>query len=59
MKKYTKNIGLILIIIGTLLLVITQLAPFSTNNYLLIAGLFSNILGAYLLIRGIKKDSLY
>ncbi len=59
MKKYSKNIGLILLIIGTLLLIATQFAPFTSNNYILLGGLFCNILGAYLLIRSIKKDSLY
>ncbi len=59
MKKYSKNIGLILIIIGTILLVATQFALLSTNNYLLLCGLFSNILGAFLIVRSIKGDSLY
>jgi len=59
MKKYSKNIGLTLLVIGTILLIATQIAPFTSNNYMLLGGLFSNILGAYLLIRSIKKDSLY
>ncbi len=59
MKKYTKNIGLILIVIGTLLLMATQFSPFSSNNIMLIVGFISNILGAFLIIRDIKKDSLY
>ncbi len=59
MKKYTKNIGLILIVIGTLLLTATQFSPFSQSNIILIAGFFCNLLGAYLIIRGIKYDSRY
>ena len=35
MKKYTKNIGLILIILGALTLVATRFSNFSTHNGLL------------------------
>ena len=59
MKKYTKNIGLILIILGTLTLVATRVSNFSTHNGLLLTGLFCIVAGIYLHIRSIKNDSLY
>ena len=59
MKKYTKYIGLILIIIGTLVLIDTRFSNFSTHNGLLLTGLICIIAGIYLHIRSIKNDSLY
>ena len=59
MKKHIKNIGLILIILGTLVLISTRLSTFSTHNELLLTGLFCIIAGIYLHIRSIKNDSLY
>ena len=59
MKKCTKNIGLILIILGTLTLVATRVSNFSTHNGLLLTGLFCIVAGIWFHIRSIKNDSLY
>ena len=59
MKKYTKNIGLILIILGALTLVATRFSTFSTHNGLLLTGLFCIVAGIWFHIRSIKNDSLY
>ena len=59
MKKYTKNIGLILIVLGTLALIATRFSYFSTHNELLITGLLCIVAGIYFHIRSIKSDSLY
>ncbi len=59
MKKYYKNIGLILVVIGTLLLIATQIPQLSTSNTLLLSGLICNVAGAFLVVAGIKNDSLY
>ena len=59
MKKYTKNIGLILIVLGTLALIATRFSYFSTHNELLIIGLLCIVAGIYFHIRSIKSDSLY
>ena len=45
MKKYTKNIGLILIVLGTLALIATRFSYFSTHNELLIMGLLCIVAG--------------
>ena len=59
MKKFGKNIGLILIILGALTLVATRFSNFSTHNGLLLTGLFCIVAGIWFHIRSIKNDSLY
>ena len=59
MKNYTKNIGLILIILGALVLISTRISTFSTHNGLLLTGLFCIVAGIWFHIRSIKNDSLY
>lgn len=59
MKKFVKNIGLILIIVGTLVLVSTRFSSLSASNGLLLTGLFCIVAGICFHIRSIKKNSLY
>ena len=59
MKKFGKNIGLILIILGTLVLIVTRFSSFSASNSLLLTGLFCIVAGIWFHIRSIKRDSLY
>ena len=59
MKKKATNLGLYLIIIGTLLLVLTRISILSTYNWLLVTGLLSIIVGIVLHIRSIKHESGY
>ena len=59
MKKYTQNIGVYLIIIGTFTLLLTRISTFSVHNWMLLAGLLFIILGIVLHIRSIKKESRY
>ena len=59
MKKYTQNIGILLIIIGTFTLLITRISTFSAHNWLLLSGLLLIVAGIFLHIRSIKQDSRY
>ena len=59
MKKYTQNIGIILILIGACTLILTRLSTLSTHNWLLITGLLFIVAGIILHIRGIKRESKY
>jgi hypothetical protein len=59
MKKIGKNIGLILIILGTLVLSATRFSTFSASNSLLLTRLFCIMAGIWFHIRSIKRDSLY
>ena len=59
MKKFGKNICLILIILGTLVLIVTRFSSFSASNSLLLTGLFCIVAGIWFHIRSIKRDSLY
>jgi len=57
MKKYPRNIGLFLIIIGTLLFVATRFHAFANANWPLLTGLILIIVGIVLHIRSIKHES--
>ena len=59
MKKYTQNIGVYLIILGTFTLLLTRISTFSAHNWMLLTGLLFIVLGILLHIRSIKKDSRY
>ena len=59
MKKIGRNIGLVLIVLGTLVLVATRFGQLSYHNGMLLAGLACILLGIILHIRSIKRDSLY
>ena len=59
MKKYAQNIGIFLIIIGTLILLSTRISHLSTYNSLLIAGLLCIVAGIFLHIRSIKQESRF
>ncbi len=59
MKKYTRFISLIFIIIGTFTLMMTRLKSLIGNNTVLITGLFFIVLGIILHIYYIKNESKY
>jgi len=59
MKKIGKNIGLILIVLGTLVLAATRFGQLSHHNSMLITGLACILSGIVLHIHSIKRDSLY
>ena len=59
MKYFQQNVGLILIIIGTLTLVLTRLPALNAHNSLLVAGLVIIVAGGILHIRSIKHDSRF
>lgn len=57
MKKLPPYLGLFLIIIGTLVLISTRFAPFSSSNSILLSGLLLIVTGIVLHIRSIKHES--
>ena len=59
MKKMPPNIGLFLIITGTIVLIATRFSTLSTHNSLLLTGLLCIIAGIWLHIRSIKHESNY
>ena len=59
MKKYTRFVGLFLIMIGAMLLMATRFHGLSTHNSLLLSGLAAILLGIILHIHSIKHDSRY
>ena len=59
MKKIGKNIGLILIVLGTFVLAATRFGQLSHHNGMLLTGLACILSGIVLHIHSIKRDSLY
>ena len=59
MKKLIPFAGIILIIIGTLTLIATRFSSLANHNALLFAGLLCIVIGIWLHIRSIKKDSRF
>lgn len=59
MKKYIKNIGILLILLGVIIFAVTFIAGLSDVNALLFTGLLCVIAGAALHIIYIKKQSEY
>ncbi len=59
MKKLAHNIGIFLIIIGTLTLLATRFHALANHNYLLVVGLLFIVIGIGAHIRTIKHESKY
>ena len=59
MKKIRDFAGLLLIILGTLMLVMTRIPALVSSNALLLTGLLLIVAGIWLHIRSIKKESRY
>ena len=57
MKKLPPYLGLFLIILGTMVLVTTRFAPFSSSNWILLSGLLLIVAGIVLHIHSIKRES--
>jgi len=59
MKKFTRHIGLFLIIIGVLMLIATRIPPLGSDNRLLLCGLLAIVAGIVGHIQSIKHESNY
>lgn len=59
MKELIKYAGILIIIIGVALLVLTHITQLDTHNWLLASGLLLVVAGIILHIRSIKKESNY
>ena len=59
MKKKPHFSGILLIIIGTLVLLLTRFHSLSSHNWLLLTGLCFIIAGIVKHIRSIKRESRY
>ena len=59
MKKTPRFPGLLLIIIGTLVLLLTRFHSLSSHNWLLLAGMVCITAGIIIHIRSIKGESRY
>lgn len=59
MKKTPRFPGILLIIIGTLVLLLTRFHSLSSHNWLLLTGLCFIVAGIVVHIRSIKKESKY
>ena len=59
MKKLTPFIGILLIVIGTMVLVMTRFSNLASHNALLIVGLLCIIAGIVMHIKSIKQDSRF
>ena len=59
MKKLTSFIGILLIVIGTMVLIMTRFSNLASHNALLIVGLLCIIAGIVMHIKSIKQDSRF
>ena len=59
MKSFKHNIGIILIILGVIVLILTRFALFSSSNWMLLSGLLLIVAGIVFHIRSIKHESNY
>ena len=59
MKKLTPFIGILLIIIGTMVLILTRFSDLASHNALLIVGLLCVMAGIVMHIKSIKQDSRF
>lgn len=59
MKKLTPFIGILLIVIGTMVLIMTSFSNLASHNTLLIIGLLCIIAGIVMHIKSIKQDSRF
>ena len=59
MKKLTPFIGILLIIIGTMVLILTRFSDLASHNSLLIVGLVCVMAGIVMHIKSIKQDSRF
>jgi uncharacterized membrane protein HdeD (DUF308 family) len=59
MKKLTPFIGILLIVIGTMVLIMTSFSNLASHNALLIVGLLCIIAGIVMHIKSIKQDSRF
>ena len=59
MKKLTPFIGILLIVIGTIVLIMTSFSNLASHNALLIVGLLCIIAGIVMHIKSIKQDSRF
>ena len=59
MKKLTPFIGILLIVIGTMVLIMTSYSNLASHNALLIVGLLCIIAGIVMHIKSIKQDSRF
>ncbi len=59
MKKFIYNIGILLIILGTLILLMTYFHVFTRHNTILATGLLLIVLGIIAHIWNLKHESKY
>lgn len=59
MKKLTPFIGILLIVIGTMVLILTRFSNLASHNALLIVGLLCVMAGIVMHIKSIKQDSRF